>query len=107
MESIIQIVTTTDDKEKAEYIGRYLVQNRLASCVQIVGPVKSIYWWKGQIEETEEWQCVIKSRKNHYKKIEEEIKRLHHYELPEIVAFDIDAALTGYANWVEEETDPG
>ncbi len=107
MNDIIQVVTTIDDKGKAEYIGKQLVRKRLASCVQIAGPVKSIYWWKGQVEEVEEWQCIIKTKKSHYKKIEEEIKRLHHYELPEIIAINIDAALTGYAKWVEEETDPG
>jgi periplasmic divalent cation tolerance protein len=106
MNGVIQIVTTIDDKDKAERIGKHLVRNRFASCVQIAGPIKSIYWWKGQIEEVEEWQCIIKSKKSHYKKIEEEIKRLHHYELPEIIAIDIDTALTGYAKWVEEETDP-
>ncbi|MCX5813186.1 MAG: divalent-cation tolerance protein CutA [Proteobacteria bacterium] len=107
MNGIIQIVTTIDDKEKAERIGKQLVQKRLASCVQIAGPIKSIYWWKGHIKEVEEWQCIIKSKKSHYKKIEEEIKRLHHYELPEIIAIDIDTALTGYVKWVEEETNPG
>jgi len=107
MNGIIQVVTTIDDKEKAEYIGKQLVRKRLASCVQIAGPIKSIYWWKGQMEEVDEWQCIIKTKKSHYKKIEEEIKRLHHYELPEIIAINIDVALTGYAKWVEEETDPG
>lgn len=101
---IIQIVTTIDGKEAAERIGRQLVEKRLASCVQIVGPIKSIYRWKGQIEEAEEWQCIIKSRKSHYRKIEEEILRLHSYELPEIIAVEIDYALSGYANWVVEET---
>jgi periplasmic divalent cation tolerance protein len=107
MNVIIQIVTTIDNKEKAEHIAKQLVQKKLASCVQIAGPLKSIYRWKGQIEEAEEWQCIIKSKKSHYKKIEEEIKRLHHYELPEIIAIDIDAASPGYTRWVEEEIDRG
>jgi periplasmic divalent cation tolerance protein len=107
MNSIIQVITTIDDKEKAEFIGKQIVRKRLASCVQIAGPIKSIYWWKGQVEEAEEWQCIIKTKKSYYKKIEEEIKRFHHYELPEIIAIDVDAALTDYAKWVEEETDPG
>jgi periplasmic divalent cation tolerance protein len=104
---IIQVVTTINNREKAEYIGKQLVLKRLASSVQIAGPIKSIYRWKGHIEEAEEWQCIIKCKKSHYKKIEEEIKHLHHYELPEIIAIDIDMALTGYIKWVEEEADPG
>ena len=102
---IMQIVTTVGDKEEAEKIGRYLVEKRLASCAQIVGPVKSIYRWKGKVEEAEEWQCIIKSRKSYYRKIEEEITRLHSYELPEITAVELDQALTEYADWIIEETD--
>jgi len=106
MNGVVQIITTIDDKEKAELIGRQLVRKRLASSVQIAGPIKSIYRWKGRIEEAEEWQCIIKSKKSHYRRIEEEIKLLHHYELPEIILIDIDTALTGYVKWVEDETDP-
>ncbi|MCX5805192.1 MAG: divalent-cation tolerance protein CutA [Proteobacteria bacterium] len=107
MNGVIQIVTTIDDKGKAEHIAKELVRKKLAASVQVMGPIKSIYRWKGQIEEAEEWQCIIKSRKSHYKKIEKEIRLLHHYELPEIIAIDINTALKGYAEWVEEETDPG
>ena len=101
---IIQIVTTVGDEEGAEKIGRHLVEKRLAACAQIAGPIKSIYRWKGKIEEAEEWQCIIKSRKSYYGKIEEEIKRLHSYELPEIVALNIDLALPDYADWIVKET---
>jgi periplasmic divalent cation tolerance protein len=101
---IIQIVTTVDDKEGAGRIGRHLVEERLAACAQIVGPIRSIYRWKGKVEETEEWQCIIKSTKNNYRRIEEEIKRLHPYELPEIIALDIDHALADYADWIVRET---
>ena len=103
--NIIQIVTTVGGKEEAERIGRYLVENRLASCAQIVGPIKSIYRWKGKVEEADEWQCIIKSRRSYYGKIEEEIKRLHSYELPEITALDLNYALTEYADWIVKETD--
>jgi periplasmic divalent cation tolerance protein len=103
--NIIQIVTTMGDKDEAEKIGRYLVEKRLASCAQIVGPIKSIYRWKGKVEEAEEWQCIIKSRKSYYRKIEEEIRRLHSYELPEITASEFDQALKEYADWIIKETD--
>jgi periplasmic divalent cation tolerance protein len=102
---IVQIVTTVNDKEEAERIGRYLVEERLAACAQIAGPIKSIYRWKGKIEEAEEWQCIIKSRKSNYGRIEEEIKRLHSYELPEIIALNLDHALIDYADWIVRETE--
>jgi periplasmic divalent cation tolerance protein len=104
VEQIIQIITTIHSKQAAEKIGRHIVEKRLASCAQITGPITSIYQWKGNIEEAEEWQCVIKSRKSLYKKIEQEIKSLHGYELPEIIAFEINGVLAGYAKWVEDET---
>ena len=62
MEGFIQVMTATDKREDAEHIARSLVEMRLAGCVQIVGPVTSIYRWKGKIETAGEWLCLIKSR---------------------------------------------
>jgi periplasmic divalent cation tolerance protein len=80
------------------------VDKRLASCAQILGPMKSIYWWKGKMEETEEWLCILKTRKSLYPAVEEELRRLHPYELPEIIGMPIDHCLRGYAKWVVDET---
>ncbi|HEY3275440.1 MAG TPA: divalent-cation tolerance protein CutA [Syntrophorhabdaceae bacterium] len=106
MEEIIQITFTAAARETAETIGRRLVGERLAACAQINGPIQSIYWWKGNLEEAEEWLCVLKSRRSHYDRIEGVIKKLHPYELPEITATMIDNALPGYRAWVIEETAP-
>ena len=104
MEEIIYITTTADTAEIAKGIGRHLVEARLVSCAQILGPMTSIYRWKGKIEETGEWLLLMKSRKSLYKEIEKEIRRLHPYELPQIVGVPIEAALAGYAQWVVDET---
>ena len=104
MAEIIRIIITFDNKETAEKIGRGLVERRLAACAQISGPIKSIYWWKGKIEEAEEWACTLKSRKDLYKTIEKEIRALHPYDVPQIVAIDIDSALPDYAEWIRSET---
>lgn len=106
MENIIMITTTTDKKDAAEEIGRGVVEKRLAACAQIVGPIKSVYRWKGNVEEAQEWQCVIKTRESHYDEIEKEILRLHSYELPEITIVPIKGGLEAYAEWVREETSP-
>ncbi len=105
MTGIINIITTGNDRNTIEYIGKKLVEMRLAACAQIVGPIKSIYWWKGRVEEAEEWYCVMKSTKNLYKKTEEAITKLHPYELPEIIAVGIEDALPEYAQWVTDETE--
>jgi periplasmic divalent cation tolerance protein len=107
MEKIIQVTTTTESREAAVNIGRQLVEKRLVACAQVAGPILSIYWWQGRMEETEEWFCVVKTRQSLYQKVEHEIKELHPYELPEIVGTAIDRALQEYANWVTGETVEG
>ena len=103
MKSYIQVVTTADKKEDAEKIATRLVEKKLAACVQIAGPITSLYRWKGNIEKTEEWQCWIKSKEILYKEIEKEIKSIHHYEVPEIIAIPIVAGSHGYLQWLEGE----
>lgn len=104
MDKIIQIVTTGGSREIMEEIGKRLVEKRLASCAQNSGPITSTYWWKGKMETTEEWVCTLKSTSKLYAKIEEAIRELHPYELPEIIAIDVENALPAYADWVREET---
>lgn len=103
MESYIQITTTTDKKEVAERIAFRLVEEKIAACVQIVGPITSIYRWKGTIERAEEWQCIIKSREDLYQEIEHAIKSVHPYEVPEIIAIPIVAGSGEYLEWLRGE----
>jgi periplasmic divalent cation tolerance protein len=104
MERSIQITTTADRREVLEEVARHLLEQRLVSCAQIVGPITSMYWWKENIEETEEWLCLLKTRKALFKKVEREITRLHPYEVPEIVALDITHSLPAYGAWLFGET---
>jgi periplasmic divalent cation tolerance protein len=104
MEKIIQIITTADNRGIIERIGRDLVENRLVACAQIIGPIQSIYRWKGNVENANEWLLLMKSKASLYPAIEEEIQRHHPYELPEIIAIDIDKGLAGYLDWVASET---
>ena len=103
MEGFIQVTTTTEKKEDAERIARSLVETRLAACVQIVGPIESIYRWKGRIEKTGEWLCLIKSRRDNYEAVEETIRSLHPYEVPEIVAVPFTAGSRDYLGWLRDE----
>ena len=104
MEKILLIITTTDDREVAAKIGAELVEKRLAACAQVSGPITSTYRWKGKIEESQEWLLTLKSRESLYLAIENEIKRLHPYEVPEIIAVDIQKGSAAYLQWVGEET---
>jgi len=104
MEPIITIVTTTDSRESLEKMGRHLLADRLIACIQVVGPIKSLYWWKGSIEEADEWLGIMKSRKSAYTRVEAEIRALHPYEVPEIGAVELTGVLPAYGNWVLNET---
>ncbi len=100
----IQIVTTVSTKTDAEKIAKFLINKRLAACIQTAGPIKSIYWWKGKIEKTKEWACIIKTRKSLYKKVEKAIKEIHPYEVPEIIAISITEGSKDYLKWLSDET---
>ena len=104
MPEYIQVVTTTEHREDAQRIARTLVEQRLAACVQVVGPISSTYRWHGTIETAEEWQCWAKSRRDLYDQIEQVIRQLHPYEVPEILAVPVLAGSAGYLAWLEGET---
>ena len=100
MADYIQVFTTTGKKEDAVRIAKILLEKRLAGCIQIIGPVSSLYWWKGKMEESEEWLCIIKSEKSLYNELEKTIKDNHPYEVPEIIAVPIIMGNQDYLDWL-------
>ncbi len=105
MSDYLQVVTTTGNREDAEAIARRLVERRLAACVQIVGPMTSIYRWQGAIETAQEWQLIAKSRRELLAAIERAIAELHPYDVPEVIAVPILAGSPGYLQWLDGEVD--
>ena len=103
MKSYVQISTTTATKEQAEKIVQHLVETKLAACVQINGPITSIYRWKGKVENAQEWLCLIKTREDLFDKVEAAIKSQHPYETPEIIAVPIVKGSKEYLNWIDDE----
>jgi len=103
VEEYTQVFTTTEKKEGAEKIAKALVKKRLAGCVQIVWPIVSTYWWKGNVETVEEWLCYIKSKRDLYDELEKIIKGMHPYETPEIIAMPIVAGSKDYIGWLRNE----
>jgi periplasmic divalent cation tolerance protein len=101
---VMQIITTTATADDARRIARELVERRLAACVQIVGPIESVYRWDGKVETSQEWQCWIKTRGDLFGRVEQAILELHPYELPEILAMTADAS-KAYLDWLRRETD--
>jgi periplasmic divalent cation tolerance protein len=102
MTDYIQAITTTDTKENAVEIANSLIRHRHAACVQIVGPIQSTYWWKEEIETAAEWLCIIKTRRDHFEHVEATIRRIHTYEVPEIIATPIIEGNEGYLAWLDK-----
>lgn len=98
----IQVMTTTETKEEAEAIARHLVEEKLAACVQITDAVESTYFWKGNLECSREYQCLIKTREDLFTRVETAIKKLHSYETPEIIAVPIVKGSDDYFKWMNQ-----
>jgi periplasmic divalent cation tolerance protein len=107
MSSYLQISTAVSTRDEADRIAASLVERRLAGCVQIVGPVHSVYRWQGVVQRAEEWLCLIKTSAELLAKIEDAIRVLHSYECPEIIATPIVAGSEGYLASLGEQTRPG
>lgn len=105
MQEFIQVITTIDKQQVARRIADTLVERRLAGCVHIAGPIESVYRWEGKIETTAEWQCWIKTRREHYAAVEAVIKELHSYEVPEILVLPVIAGSDAYLKWLAKETE--
>ena len=103
MTQFIQIQTAVPKMNDARKIAEILARKKLSACTQITGPVESVYKWKGKLVQQKEWLCLIKTKKNLYKKVENEIKKIHPYKLPEIIATPIISGSKGYLNWIKKE----
>ncbi|NLX55214.1 MAG: divalent-cation tolerance protein CutA [Planctomycetaceae bacterium] len=103
MDEPIQVLTTTGDQDTALTIARELVEQRLAACVQVGGPLTSVYRWQGQVETATEWTCAIKTVRRLYAQVESRVRQLHPYEEPEIVVVDLDGGSATYLAWLRAQ----
>ncbi|MCE4619097.1 MAG: divalent-cation tolerance protein CutA [Desulfurococcales archaeon] len=101
------VVLVTAPREKAKDIARHLIKNRLAACVNVISEVESIYWWQGKIEDDREALLIIKTRIDVLPRLMREVKRVHPYQVPEIIALPIVAGLEEYLEWLESEVKNG
>lgn len=102
-EQKLRVVLCNCSPQESAGLGRQLVEERLAACVNIVAGVTSIYEWKGKMCEEAEHTLVIKTTEARYEALKQRIKELHSYEVPEILAFSCSDALSTYAQWVYEQ----
>ena len=100
-----QVTTTLPDRDAANRIGRRLVEERLAACAQVVGPVASVYWWQGEVETAGEWYCHLKTTAARVETLMARLRELHPYETPEIVALPMTEADPAYLRWIADSVD--
>ncbi len=103
-QEVIVVVTNLPDRASAERIAEAMVTQGVAACVNILAECTSIYRWKGQLEHTSEIPLLIKTTREAYPRLESALRKLHPYELPEIVALPATSGLPEYLNWVVQET---
>src|SRR5258706_9977623 len=103
MTNSIVILVTTGSEAEAETIARALVEERLAACVNILPPIRSIYRWEGKVTDDREWLLVIKTQSQRFAAVEKKIKALHSYQVPEVIALPILQGSTPYLHWLAQE----
>ncbi len=96
----IVVLTTCNSAEGAEKLARHLVETRVAACVNILPKARSIYRWKGNVEEAGEWLLLIKSRRDLFSALKAEIEKTHTYEVPEVIALPIVEGSAAYLDWL-------
>lgn len=102
--SVVSVYAVFADAAEAEHIGRQMVEERLAACINIFGPVRSVYRWKGAVETADEVAAIFKTSDRQADALITRIAALHSYDVPCVVTSPIDKILGSYADWVEGST---
>jgi periplasmic divalent cation tolerance protein len=98
----VLVIVTVSNREEADKIAYCLLDKRLIACVNIIGPVCSLYRWNGKMEKANEHVLLMKSRSDLFRKLAEMVKSLHDYEVPEIIALPITKSHEAYLKWLDQ-----
>jgi len=104
MTDVVVVLTTVPAGSKGEEIGRTLVEERLAACVNVLAPMTSIYRWRGAVEHESEQQVIIKTTRNRVPALQARLGTLHPYELPEFLELTVADSNSAYFAWVVDAT---
>jgi periplasmic divalent cation tolerance protein len=98
------VMTNLPDRAAAEKLAEALIDGRLAACVNILSPCRSVYRWQGEVQHDEEFPLLVKTTRERYAALEQAIRAAHPYELPEIIAVPVERGLPAYLDWVAQQT---
>ena len=101
----ILVLSTCPGSISAKKMAQELVTEKLAACVNVIPGVQSFFSWVGKVDTANEHMLVIKTTRDRYPALEKKIKKIHPYELPEIIAVPIETGLAGYLNWITKNTE--
>ncbi len=104
MKGHIVALCTVPDRATGRKIAHDLLSRRLAACVNVSSAVESHYWWEGKIQQDEEFVLVIKTREDLFPSLEEAVRRMHPYDVPEVIALPIQDGSQAYLKWIDAET---
>ena len=105
MSEALVVLTNCPDADIADRIARTLVERGLAACVNRLAPVDSVYRWQGAVERATETPLVVKTTRERYTEVEQAIRALHPYDVPEIIALSVVAGFAPYLRWIDDATE--
>ncbi len=103
--NFVVFFVTAPDGQSAEALARKLLEERLVACVNIVPGLRSLYWWEGAVQASDEVLLLLKARRADVDAVTERVRQLHPYEVPEVIAAEISGGLQAYLDWVSAETE--
>jgi len=98
------VYMTMENRDQAREIGRVLVRERLAACVNIIDQMNSIYWWEGKVQEESETVMIAKTRAALVPELTERVKKLHSYDVPCVVSMQLLEGNQDFLDWIGRET---
>lgn len=97
------LVFVTSPKKEAKSIAKKLLEQRLCGCVNIIDSVESLFWWQGKIDKEQESLLIIKTSKGLFRELEEEVLKIHPYDVPEVISLELSQVSQPYQRWLNSQ----
>jgi periplasmic divalent cation tolerance protein len=107
MTNVVWVYMTTPSAAVAEQIGRHLIEQQLAACVNVLDGMRSLYWWDGAVQDETETILIAKTTQERFPALEEHVKQMHPYECPCILALPVSAGHAPFLQWIQRMTAQG